>query len=313
MPFEKIVIITQKTQLQELLERFGTHGQARFYLEHMGASFDEYQAAHDAYMRAIESLEHALPAELRQQFVERGFLPNFSFGERDLLATLGRDGLVVNTAKYLGSQPILAFNPDRLRVDGILIPFDVGNAAQVIRNTIEGKYTLSAISMAKAELNDGQVLHAVNDLFIGQRTHLSARYRIRLGDVEEDHSSSGIIVSTGAGSTGWFRSIVTGASRVIEGIYDGGDLSAARTEYRFPWDADYLYFSVREPFVSNLSSADLVFGTIDAGARLELTSHMPQNGVIFSDGVEADYLAFNSGSIANITLADRKVQLITGV
>ena len=37
---------------------------------------------------------------------------------------------------------------------------------------------------------------------------------------------------------------------------------------------------------------------------------MPQNGVIFSDGIEEDYLAFNSGAVARIALAEKKVHLL---
>ena len=82
--------------------------------------------------------------------------------------------------------------------------------------------------------------------------------------------------------------------------------------YRFPWDADYLWFSVREPFISRTSAAGIVCGRVDAGRTLEVTSHMPQGGVIFSDGIEADFLAFNSGATAQVSLAERKVHLIVG-
>jgi hypothetical protein len=37
---------------------------------------------------------------------------------------------------------------------------------------------------------------------------------------------------------------------------------------------------------------------------------MPQDGVIFSDGVETDYLAFDSGAIASISVADEKARLV---
>src|SRR5262249_26782993 len=96
---EKLVIVTRKTALAELIERFHTRDQARFYVEHMGASFDEYQEAHDAYKAAAEVLRKALPRGVRHQWVDRSFLPNFLFGETDLIVTLGQDGLVVNTAK----------------------------------------------------------------------------------------------------------------------------------------------------------------------------------------------------------------------
>lgn len=315
--FDKIVLVTRKTALEDLVERHNTRDQARFYLEHMGASFDEYQAAHDAYQRAFETLRAALPDGVRSQFVDRGFVPVFSFGPQDLVVTLGPDGLVVNTAKYLTVQPILALNPDPQRVDGILVPFPVEQAQRALRHTLESRARIGEISMAQAALNDGQSLLAVNDLFVGARTHVSARYRLRFRRAAEDQSSSGIIISTGAGSTGWFRSILTGAAAVVQGFDPQGELAlvdeAFARRYRFDWSADHLYFSVREPFVSKTSAAGMAFGRIEAGEQLEVTSHMPQDGVIFSDGIEADYLPFNSGAIATIALAERKVRLVTGL
>lgn len=308
--FDKIVVVTQKTALEELLERFNTREQARFYLEHMGASFESYDAAHAAYAASLESLQQALPRGSRQQFIDRSFLPNFLFGERDLVVTLGRDGLVVNTAKYLAAQPLLGFNPDPLRIDGVLVQFAVGEAPTVLARTLSGRYDVRDVTMAKASLNDGQSLYAVNDLFIGQRTHLSARYRLRFQDVEEDQSSSGIIVSTGAGSTGWFRSILTGAASVVEAFSPQQELQNVREQYRFDWGADRLYFAVREPFISKTSGARLVFGRVEGAEALAVTSQMPRNGVIFSDGIETDFLDFNSGSIATVGIAEKKVHLV---
>jgi len=37
---------------------------------------------------------------------------------------------------------------------------------------------------------------------------------------------------------------------------------------------------------------------------------MPKNGVIFSDGIEEDYVQFNSGTIARIGVAEKKANLI---
>jgi NAD kinase len=310
--FDKIIIITKKTALEEMVERFGTREQARFYLEHMGASFDGYQQAHEAYVRSLAALKAALPEGVRTQFVERAFVPNFLFGDRDLVVTLGPDGLVINVAKYLTHQPLLAFNPDPQRIDGVLIPFRVEHASQVFHRALAGDYPLKKVTMAKASLNDGQVLYGVNDLFLGQRTHVSARYRLRFRGQEENHSSSGIIVSTGAGSTGWFRSVITGAAGMMAALTASAEVAEATKRYRFDWEADYLYFSVREPFVSKVSSAELVFGRIEAGEELEVISQMPQNGVIFSDGIESDFLRFDSGAIARIGLAEKKVHLFVG-
>ncbi len=311
--FDKIVVITQKTALEELVERQNTRSQARFYIEHTGTSFAGYESAHDTYVAAVEALKKALPDAVHHQFIERSFLPNFQFGGNDLVVVLGRDGLVVNTAKYLANQPIVAINPDPARNDGVLLPFNVSQAADVISYSLAKRYLTRPITMAKASLDDGQTLNAVNDLFIGQRTHLSARYHLQFGDKEEDQSSSGIIVSTGAGSTGWFRSILTGADGVASAYAPSKNLAKLREDYRFDWDADQLCFSVREPFISKTSDAKLIFGRIKGHDQLAITSQMPQNGVIFSDGVESDYLEFNSGRIAQIGVAEKKVNLVVGM
>jgi NAD kinase len=307
---DKLVVITRKTALEELVERFNTRDQARFYIEHMGGSFQDYQDAHDAYHAAIGILREAIPRGVRSQWIERAFLPTFTFGESDVVVVLGQDGLVVNTAKYLDGQPVVALNPDTRRIDGVLLPFDVRDANRAMTLALVDKPAWSEVTMAQAELNDGQRLLAVNDLFIGARTHVSARYRLCYEGSEEDQCSSGLIVSTGAGSTGWYRSILTGAAGIVRDFFDEPRVLAVRDRYSFDWDTRRLVFSVREPFVSKTTGADIVHGTITASRPLTIISHMPQNGVIFSDGVEEDRLNFNSGSIARIGLADRTLRLV---
>ena len=308
--YEKVIVVTKKTALEELIERFNTRDQARFYLEHMGVSFADYEAADAAYHSALEAVKAALPPGVRAQWIERAFVPNFTFGDQDFVITVGPDGLVVNTAKYLHGQPLFAVNPDPARMDGVLIAFKASEAAAPLRLALRGEFRRKAVTMACATLNDGQTLYAVNDLFVGQRTHQSARYRLALGGRAEAQSSSGIIVSTGAGSTGWLRSVLTGASGIVEAFVPGDETRAVRDRYAFDWEAEYLAYSVREPFISRASAAEMVFGRIEAGQSLQVISQMPANGVIFSDGIEEDYLEFNSGRIAEIGLADRRVNLI---
>lgn len=311
-PAGRVVVVTKRTALEELVERFNTREQARFYLEHMGlgASFEGHQTAHDAYGRALAALKAALPGGVRSAFIERAFVPTYTFGERDLVVTLGPDGLVVNVAKYLRGHPLLAFNPDPARVDGVLVPFDVGQAAPLLPRALRGDVAVASISMAHVELNDGQRLHAVNDLFIGRRTHVSARYQLRRRGRVEDQSSSGVIVSTGAGSTGWLRAVLTGAAGIVGEYAPAADAGLVADAYRFSWESDHLVYAVREPFPSKSSAARDVCGRIEAGEALEIVSQMPQDGVIFGDGIEEDALQFNSGAIARVGLADEKVRLI---
>jgi NAD kinase len=306
---DKVVLVTRKTELDELVERFNTRAQARFLLEKRGSSFNEIESAHSTYHVALATVKGAVPRGIRMQTIDRGVLPNFLFGRRDLVVTLGPDGLVVNTAKYLREQPLLAFNPDPARLDGVLIPFLASEAPQLLPAALEEGIPVRPITMAMARLDDGQVLYAVNDLFVGQRTHVSARYHLTYRRKSENQSSSGIIISTGAGSTGWYRSVLTGASGVVTGL--GASASSdLLTEYRFDAGASELRFSVREPFVSRVSAAEIVFGRLRANDVLVVASQMPHGGVIFSDGMESDFLNFESGRTARISVADRSVLLL---
>ena len=79
---------------------------------------------------------------------------------------------------------------------------------------------------------------------------------------------------------------------------------------RAPWDAPHLFFTVREPFPSRTTRTDLVFGQISSEATLEVESLMPERGVIFSDGLENDFLEFNAGARARISVADRQGRLV---
>ena len=309
---KKIVVVTREARLQGLRRRFNTERQARFYVEHLGGDFSDYKREQDAYQAAVEEADAALRPLGVVQFIDRNFLPNFVFGPEDTVVVLGQDGLVANTLKYTGTRPVVGVNPDPERFDGVLLPFLVRDLAKIMPETLQGRRACKAVTMARASLNDGRTLYAVNDFFVGPRSHVSARYVIHHGKRRETHSSSGVIVSTGLGSTGWLKSLLTGADAISATVH-GGAGKAAEGKPPLPpmgWDADYLYFTVREPFPSRTTAATLVFGAVTAREPLRVLSQMAENGVIFSDGIEADFLEFNSGAEARIAVAERKGQLV---
>jgi len=325
----KIVLVTRPTRLAELVTRFNTVSQARFYIEHQGADFTDYLREDETYHRALTETQTVLAQAGRVQTVDRGFLPNFVFAPDDIVVTLGQDGVVANTLKYLNGQPVVGVNPDPERWDGRLLPFRVSDLTKVMPEVVFRKRSTKSVTMAKASLNNGQTLYGVNDLFIGPKTHCSARYLIRSGEASEMQSSSGVIVSTGMGSTGWLKSLLTGAAAITQ--FAGPILAQRATEDLFAaaspqgkgrakvslnvktdfgWDSNYLLYTVREPFPTKTTGASLVFGCVTAETPLVLESRMAENGVIFSDGIENDFLEFNSGTQAVIGIAERKGVLV---
>lgn len=303
----KVVLVTRHTRLTDLAGRFQTRLQAKFYVEHLGADFSDYEREEATYQGAQALVEESVREVGRVQVLDRSYLPRYQFGPDDIVLALGQDGLVANTMKYLTGQPLIGVNPDPGRFDGTLLPFTPPDVRTVIREVLQGGRGRKMITMAQVTLTDGQTLHAVNDLFIGPQTHTSARYEIRLRGRREVQSSSGLIVSTGLGSTAWMKSIVTGSFAVAQSL---GGHAPPHPYQPLPWDAPYLQFAVREPFPSVATQATLICGRVERDAPLELRSLMPERGVIFSDGVESDFLEFNSGMQARIQVAERQGQLV---
>jgi NAD kinase len=299
MEFRRLVIVTRRTELEELVRRFQTKAQAKFYLERAGEDVAGIAARHRVFEEALGQVRAQIPRDLKVHRIDRDELPQYRFAPEDLVVTVGIDGLVVNVAKYLDGQPIIPVNPDPERIDGILCPVEVGRFGTVLGRTLKGNAEEKRLTMAEARLDDGRRLLAVNDLFIGARSHVSARYRISWNGLTEEQSSSGIIVSTGVGSTGWLRSIYTGAVAIAQSL--GCQAELPKDCGRLPWDTDRLVFNVREPFPSKATQVSLVCGLATRVQPLVLESAIAKNGVIFSDGIEADALPFCSGTRVSIS------------
>lgn len=334
-----IAVVTRETRLGELKARWATVAQAKFRLQQAMlhevelrrkqsqatdeqrqvnaanhryqvkatalADGNEYDSEDEAYQRSLKELLVNIEVGLPIKTFDRSLLPTFDFGRCLAVIVIGQDGLVANTAKYALDLPILGVNPDPHRFDGILLPFSVRDVGSVLSDVVKGRHKSKAVSLAEVNLNDGQRMLAFNDFFVGMKSHVSARYTLESQGKSESQSSSGILISTGAGSTGWLSSMFNMAAGINAHL---GQSEVERVS--MAWDERKLVWVVREPFRSRHSSASLVMGTIADREELVVGSQMPANGVIFSDGVESDYLEFSSGSIARFRVSQESAMLV---
>jgi hypothetical protein len=269
------------------------------------ADFELYEAEQGHYQQTLEQVRGSLDLGYPLTIVERKFVPTYEFRNAMVVVVIGPDGLVANTAKYVGDLPIVGINPDPKRIDGHLLPFRASHARSVVLSVLNEKAKVRQVTLAEALLNDGQSLLAFNDLFIGRRTHVSARYNLKWKNSGESQSSSGVIVATGAGSTGWLSSVFN----MMRGVNAWLGREAPRQE-KLAWEDRKLVWVVREPFASRFSQAELVAGSMAAGEELILESLMPEGGAIFSDGMEQDFLEFNSGTTARIRVANQQACIV---
>jgi len=290
----RVVLITRTTEYDGLLARHATRDQARFFLETRGQSIDEVQARHRAFELARRSVVDAVPEDWRSSRVDRDDLDRFLFEPDDLVVALGQDGLVANVAKYLSGQPVIGIDPEPERNAGVLVPHPVEAASDLIADAAAGRSVLEERSMVEARLASGPRLVALNEIFIGQASHQSARYQLRVGETEERQSSSGLIVSTGTGATGWASSIRRERSH-------GPPLPG-------PTDSDLSWF-VREAWPSVSTGTSLTGGRLASSEELTVISEM-EAGVVFGDGIEADRLTLGWGQPVTVQLAPERLRLV---
>lgn len=302
---EYAIIIKSRTRLEALVERFNTKAQAQFYVERSGSQWSDYEEEHNTFQQALSAVQKQLSTTIKNKIVDRSFLPSFLFNSNQLVVVIGQDGLVANTAKYLDTIPMVAVNPDASRYDGVLLPFGPDNFMKGVTQLMKNEYQCRSCTLAEAKLNDGQRLLAFNDLFIGPASHTSARYVLHHNNREEEQSSSGIIVSTKSGSSGWLSSVynMTNGMNRFSGK-KASDLNPGRLK------EDQLMFVVREPFQSRRSQAGIVAGLLDRKQSLKIESRMPDHGLIFSDGIESDFLHFNSGASVQIGIAREEARIV---
>lgn len=293
--YPRVVVVTRETEYELLLAHHATLGQAAFFLESRGLSIEDVRRSHDIFQAALATVLKSIPVEWRVSRVLRGDLNRFLFEPGDTVIAVGQDGLVANVAKYLQGQYVIGINPDRDRNEGVLVPHPPEAAADLILPAVRRKVRTQGRVMAEVRIDDGRELFALNELFLGIRTHQSARYRIGFEGEEERQSSSGIIVTTGTGATGWARSVHRERHSGIE-LPDPEEQRMA--------------FFVREAWPSVATGIRITEGNLLPGETLKVTSEMNSAGVIFGDGIEDDFLRFDWGTTAEVRIAGRRLEMV---
>lgn len=292
----RAVLVHRPTELEELLERHGTRGQAAFFLSTRGQDIGELERRNDLQAAAIHAVTAAIPVDWRRGSVVRADLPRFVFDPEDLIVVVGQDGLVANVAKYLNGQPVLGVNPDPERNPGVLVSFSPKAAATILATTADPtKLRVVERTMVEAIVDDGQRLRALNEVFVGPASHQTARYRLAIaGAPTERQASSGVIASTGTGATGWCRSIALERRSPLQ--------LPAPEEPRLVW-------FVREAWPSPASFAGLTEGSLSSGEALSLTVESDRL-VAFGDGIESDAISLSWGQSIELCISDRHLRLV---
>lgn len=295
----RVVVVTRPSELELLIARHATKEQARFFSKEHGQSLEPLEEAHRALEEATRAVLAGLPLSYRRTRITREDLPRFLFEPGDVVVPVGQDGLVANVAKYLAGQPVIGICPRRPTV---LMRHEAAAFPDCLADVLAERAAIEARTMVEARLDDGQVLRSLNEIFVGHRSHQSARYALTVPSLpdgqrprSERQSSSGIVITTGTGATGWAASIArqTGLDEALPGPTD-----------------PRLAFFVREAWPSPSTGTALDHGQLRAREALAVVSEMNDGGVLFGDGMESDRLLFGWGQRASIGASEIQLRLV---
>ncbi|MCX4765571.1 hypothetical protein OG562_32270 [Streptomyces sp. NBC_01275] len=293
----RAVLVHRTTEYEELVARHGTHGQAAFFLSSRGRDIEEVAERHRRTRRALAEVSSAVPLTWRQTRVERVDLDRFLFAPEDVVVVVGQDGLVANVAKYLSGQPVLGFDTDPGRNPGVLVRHRPSDAGALLPSARAAGTGVDELTMVEAVADDTQRLVALNEIYMGAVGHQTARYRLGLegdGGVVEAQASSGVLVGTGTGATGWLRSVWQERGSALPLPHPSQD--------RLVW-------FVREAWPSPTTGTSLVAGELAASASLRLTVESEQL-IVFGDGMETDALELTWGQTVRVGMCERRLRLV---
>ena len=275
----RAVIVRRPTEYDELMDRYSTRGQVEFVLRSRGRSLEEVERAHECHLAALARVRAGIPD---------------GFASEDVIVVVGPDGLVANVAKYVGEQVVVGVNSVPQANAGVLVRCTPEQGVGALRRLETGSdLRVDQLTMVRAAADDSRTLTALNEVFIGHPSHQSARYELTLGSRAERQSSSGVVVSTGTGATGWGASLKRGRHM--------GDLPAP-TSHSLAW-------FVREAWPSPHTGTNCTEGILGEGEELSLVVGS-ESLVLFGDGIESDRLTLTWGQSVQVSRAPRALSLV---
>jgi NAD kinase len=208
----------------------------------------------------------------------------------DVVMAVGGDGTVLEVSHLVVGLPVVALNSDPVRSTGYYCAANAADTAALLVKLVAGE--LQPSSLARLQLTvDGEryPYPCLNDLLVANENPcMMSRYVIDAGKRIEKQSSSGIWISTAAGSTAGIRSA-------------GGTV--------MPLDGALIQYLVREPYTPRGVRYELLRGVRHLREGLKVQSLM-HGGRIYVDG---PWLTIPFGLGARLELSEGPPLVVLGM
>lgn len=187
-----------------------------------------------------------------------------------LVITVGGDGTVLIASHFVKKEPILGIKSFGKQSVGYFCAATRETMKSYINDIISDRRKPIPLHRLQVIINGHKIKEpALNDvLFSHSMPASTTKYLLKIGNKKEEHKSSGVWISSAAGSTA---------------------AMAAAGGKRLPLKSKRFEYLVREPYMPN-KKYSLLGGTLNPGASVEIISRS-QNGTVSIDGSIIQYPA----------------------
>lgn len=227
----------------------------------------------------------------------RDKLKKAQFEDKDLIIAVGGDGTFLRAAQFVNKQFLLGVNAEVKDKEGFFMKSDKASFEAKLKKIVNNDFEIRKLPRLEAYINNKKVeTLALNEFFIGPRkSYHAAKYVIEIGGKQERQKSSGVLVTTPAGSYAWAKSCCNKSS----------------CNNTLPLDSEDYQFIVREPYEGNVfKNYKLIYGVLSKSQKISILSEM-LDGMLIADSVGKEY-SLKNGSKAVIGLSDEVISVIWG-
>ncbi len=256
-----------------------------------GIDIERILGSHARQEEALSALKSLFTAE---QFISRDELTREVAARAELVIALGGDDHLKFVSHFVDATPIMAVNSDPVLSNGGLAYFVASGFETVLRRLENEQFDIEEWARLEAMLNGSSVGLATSEFFLGEdRRRDMSRHILEFDGAKEEQRCSGLLVVTGAGSSGWYDA----AGRFL---HSEGD--------KFSPKAKHARFLITEPFGGRVTEYSMVKGTLEIGQELVVHSLNDSRGVLTNDSIEEQ--EFNRGTKAVIRIADTPLGVV---
>ncbi|MBI2134068.1 NAD(+)/NADH kinase [Candidatus Woesearchaeota archaeon] len=240
------------------------------------------------------AVKKALKKEkINHKCINRDMLTKESFQKADLVISVGGDGTFLTASQYIKDQPVLVVASNFKKNEGFFAAAGKKEFHKKLKMIINDEFTTIKLNRLQPLIVKGKkrmnIPPAINEVYIGcKRPYITARYVLKIGNKKEFQKSSGVIVSTAAGSNAWIKS--AGGRKL--------PLSTKKTQYL-----------IREPYFGRLTKPKMRKGVLPENAAVKIKSLM-WDGIAVVDSRHTEY-ELDEGSSIIIRNAKKPLNLIT--